>query len=60
MATVVNLAFPSAVESADGNIEFKQSIAEIEIHTMRTDGDITSVGTFPTSDHNDADTPDHT
>lgn len=60
MAIVVNLAFPADAVSADGNIQFKQSIADIDIHTMSTHGNTTNVGTYPTSDSLDADTPDYT
>ena len=60
MATVVNVAFPADVVSADGNIQFKQSVAEIAIHTMNTHGDVTNVGSYQTLDDRDADTPDYT
>lgn len=60
MATVVNVAFPAATTSADGNIQFKQSIADPQIDTINTGGTVVITGSFPATDDRDADTPDYT
>lgn len=57
MATVVNVAFPIAVLSADGHIQFKASLADPQIDTMNTGGTKVITGAFQATDDRDADTP---